>query len=470
MSKLNPNVKSKPKTIATRLAGGSGALGARQDAESLLRRSVMACLLWEDLFYESAADNSASISALIPLVAPEKVAEIAIEARRDQKLRHVPLFIVSEMLKHPEHKAYAQKVLPSVITRADMLTDFLSIYWKEGKKPIPAKAKKGLAEAFHNFNEYAFAKYDRNANIKLRDVMRLVHPKPANQEESVLFGKIRDRSLATPDTWEVALSTGKDKKATWERLIKERKLGALAFLRNLRNMKEAGVDHNTIREGFETIKSTMLLPINFLSAVKFAPEFKSEIETMMLRTYADLPKLAGYTIFIVDISGSMGAEISGKSQFNRYDVASAMAMLAMNQCEKVDIYCTAGNDYEHVHATAKIDYPEKGFGLFDQIKAMNRELGGGGIFTRQCLEYIQGEVKETPDRIIIFSDSQDCDIPSKRVPKPFGINNYIVDVSAHKHGVNYKNVWTAEISGWSEKFLTYIASIEGLQNTFIDEQ
>jgi hypothetical protein len=65
------------------------------------------------------------------------------------------------------------------------------------------------------------------------------------------------------------------------------------------------------------------------------------------------------------------------------------------------------------------------------------------------------------DRIIIFSDSQDCDLPDRRLPKPFGQVNYLVDVSAHQHGINYQGVWTAEISGWSEHFLTYIAALEG---------
>ena len=70
------------------------------------------------------------------------------------------------------------------------------------------------------------------------------------------------------------------------------------------------------------------------------------------------------------------------------------------------------------------------------------------------------------DRIIVFSDSQDCDWPDKRIPKPFGRHNYICDVSAHTKGINYKGVWTAEISGWSEHFLTFIASLEGIENTF----
>ena len=67
-----------------------------------------------------------------------------------------------------------------------------------------------------------------------------------------------------------------------------------------------------------------------------------------------------------------------------------------------------------------------------------------------------------PDRIIIFSDSQDCDYPEKRVPQPFGIKNYIVDVLSNSHGINYDGVWTSEISGWSEHFLDYIFAYEGL--------
>jgi hypothetical protein len=37
------------------------------------------------------------------------------------------------------------------------------------------------------------------------------------------------------------------------------------------------------------------------------------------------------------------------------------------------------------------------------------------------------------------------------------------------HGVNFRVVWTAEISGWSEHFLTYIAAFEGLENKFDNE-
>lgn len=463
MSKVNPTVKAPVKAIDTRLAGGYGAKAAKQDAESLLRRAVLCSLLWENLAYEDGRANSDNIAALIPLVDAQVVADIALEARLKQKLRHVPLFIACEMLKHSNHKALVADLLPKIITRADQMSDMLAIYWKSNPDAaLAAQLKKGLAACFNKFSEYELAKYDRNGAIKLRDVMFLVHPKPIDQSKEVLFKKIADRTLDTPDTWEVALSTGNDKRATWERLINENKLGALAFLRNLRNMQDVGVNHHIIRKGFAQVKSPMLLPLNFLAALEYAPSYKKEIETLMFATYAQLPKLPGYTVFIVDVSGSMGNTISSKSKYKRLDVAKAMALLAVNQCEQIDIFCTAGSDGQGKHSTAQITHPSLGFDLFDQITQQERRLGGGGIFTRQCLEYIQPLLKQQPDRIIVFSDSQDCDRGNK-IPNPFGVHNYIVDVSAHRNGINYQGKWTAEVSGWSEHFLTYISAMEGLE-------
>lgn len=467
MSKINPSLKKPSKFEEERLAGGSGALAAKQSNTALLRRAVLANLLWEDVAYMDGKKVAEEIKRLIPLCPAIDVYNIALEARTMQKLRHTPLFIAVEMCKYPEHKLFVQDLLPLIITRADMLTDFLAIYWKDGKKPIANQAKKGLAKAFHNFNEYKFAKYDRDSAIKLRDVMFLCRPKPTNQYEQTLFKKVADRTLATPETWEVLLSTGKDKKESWTKLITEGKIGGLAMLRNIANMRKANVDRKVINEGLERLKSSMLMPLDFLKAERMNPEFSRQIEDAMINSYTNLPKLKGRTLFIVDVSGSMGARMSSKSDFTRFDAACAMAMLASNQCEDYELVCTAGNDYSRVGAHEHIQYPRKGFGIYNQIKGTGVRIGYGGIFTRQCLEWCREQFKDKEfDRIIVFSDSQDCDHPNKRIPKPFGTYNYICDVSANTKGVNYKGVWTAEISGFSEHFLTYIAAMEGIQNTF----
>jgi len=469
MSKLNPLVKPATKFVDERLAGGFGMKAAKQDNISLLRRAVLANLLWEKVAYVDGIEVANEIARLIPLCSALEVGNLAVNARVLQKLRHTPLFIISEMFKHKGlYSKVAGDAIPHIITRADMITDLVAIYWKNGKKPLPAQMKKGLAKAFNNFNEYAFAKYDRNANIKLRDILFLVHAKPEQGKEE-LYKKIANRELKTPDTWEVALSGGADKADTFTRLIQENKLGGLAMLRNIRNMMESKVDKKIIKDGLDKLKNSMLLPLDFFKSARINPEFSRDIEDAMINSYKHLPKLPGKTLFIVDVSGSMGSLTSGHSEFSRLDQACAMAMLAVNQCEDYDLVSTAGADRNWTCSSELIKYPKKGFDLAEQIYETKKRVGGGGIFTRQCLEWCYENVSKKYDRIIIFSDSQDCDRHNK-IPKPYGTYNYICDISAVKKGINYKGVWTAEISGWSEHFLTYIAAYEGIKNTFQEEQ
>lgn len=470
MAAINKKVKPESKFDAdVKLAGGAGISAAKQDNVGLLRRSVLACLLWEDQHYESGESVAANIAKLVPLVEPSVVADIAIEARKVQKLRHVPLFIANEMTKHAEHNKHVARVLENVATRPDQLSEFLALHWNgvlkhTGKKsPISNQAKLGLAKAFSRFDEYQLAKWNKNNGIRLRDVLCLVHPKPRDEAQSVLWKKLLEGKLATPDTWEVRLSAAKgvnEKRQVWVDLIDGNKLGALALLRNLRNMQQVNVPSQTIIKALESAKPDMLLPINFISAATHAPDYMRHIENLMFKCAAQFEKLRGRTIFVVDVSGSMGSPISGKSDFTRLSVATSMAVLAAEMCENVVIYATAGSDGNGTHKTVKVkNY--RGFALADAI-AKDR-LGGGGIFTRQCLEYIKLVETEKADRIIVFSDSQDMDRHDV-VPKPFGKRNYIVDVASGSRGINYKGVWTAEISGWSEGFLRYIAEMEKTDN------
>ena len=120
MSKLNPSTKGNSKDTTVRLAGGTGEFAAKQSDIGTLRRLVLANLLWEDIAYADGDSVSAQISALIPKCNPQQVADLAVESRVEQKLRHTPLFIVAEMTKYETHKAYVKDILPKIITRADM--------------------------------------------------------------------------------------------------------------------------------------------------------------------------------------------------------------------------------------------------------------------------------------------------------------------------------------------------------------
>jgi 60 kDa SS-A/Ro ribonucleoprotein len=127
--KLNKSTKGTGPAPA-RLAGGLGAVADRTSKLNELYRSVLACMLWENTAYASGKTIAQHIAELVPEVAPDKVAELAVEARSTAKLRAVPLLLVREMARYKTHAPYVANTLYEVIQRPDELTEFLSIYFK----------------------------------------------------------------------------------------------------------------------------------------------------------------------------------------------------------------------------------------------------------------------------------------------------------------------------------------------------
>src|SRR6476620_10644253 len=121
------------------------------------------------------------------------------------KLRHAPLLLVCEMARHATHRALVAETLARVIQRADELSEFVAIYWKDGRVPLSGQVKKGLASAFPKFDEYQLAKYDRGGPIKLGEVLFLCQATPRDEGPGAGWERLVWGKLATPDTWEVAL-------------------------------------------------------------------------------------------------------------------------------------------------------------------------------------------------------------------------------------------------------------------------
>jgi 60 kDa SS-A/Ro ribonucleoprotein len=417
-----------------------GAPARNISLELQLRRSVLACLLWEGQFYEDGVEIAGRIAELVPKVAAEKVAALAVEGRERMKLRHAPLLLVREMARHKTHRALVSETLARIIQRADELAEFVAIYWKDGRVPLSGQVKKGLATAFPKFDEYQLAKYDRGGPIKLRDVLFLCHAKPRDQAQADVWKKLVSGSLTTPDTWEVALSSGANKCEAWERLLRERKLGALALLRNLRNMREAGVDESLVLSALGSMSTARVLPFRFLAAARYAPRWEEALEQTMLKCVAETEKLPGKTIVLVDVSGSMTAPLSRRSEMQRTDAAYGLAVLLREIAEKVAVYSFSDN---------LVEVPaRRGFALRDAINASQRhnstQLGN-------AVEKLNRN--EKCDRLIVITDEQAHD----KVPAPRG-KGYLINVASYKNGVGYGK-WM-HIDGWSEAVIEYIRALE----------
>lgn len=420
-----------------------GGVAAISTKEQDLRRSVMSCLLWEGTFYENGVEISQRISDLVKEVDYRVVRDIAVEARTRHGIRHASLLLACEMAGLPipkEDRWIISKTISDVICRADELAEFLALYWRRGRRPLSKQVKKGLALAFRKFDEYELAKYDRDYPIRLRDVLLLCHPKPEDSRQSDLWKRLIERRLATPNTWEVRLSSGEDKKSVWESLLRGNKIGALALLRNLRNMLSVGVDRGLLWQSIARADVSGVFPFQIYSAwLNVPPEefaIRLELERCFVRRMeSSRIRFGGTTSILVDVSGSMEDQLSERGSVLRYQAAGSLAVILSHLCDRLYVFSFS-------NSSVQVE-PEPGFSFVEKIW---RSQENGGTYVQSALDKAKSL---NPDRIIIITDGQIHDSLY-----PPGCRGYVINVAPYKHGIGYGN-WIV-IDGFSQAVIEYI--------------
>lgn len=439
MARLNVTPKFTEKTH-------EGAPAARMNAEQALRRSVLSCLLWEREFYEEGEKIADRIFRLAGEVPASKVAALAIEARSQFNLRHVPLLLLAALARMSSGTSLVSETIAATIQRADDMTEFLAIYARMNgvgpnalKGKLSAQVKKGLGAALRKFDEYQLAKYDRAGSVRLRDVLFLTHPKPLNPGQQDLWNRLARNELATPDTWEVALSGGADKRETFERLIREGNLGYLALLRNLRNMMDAGCDESIVRDAIIARKNGAhrVLPFRYVAAARACPRMEPALDQALSEAVLSMPILSGRTIVLVDVSGSMDDRLSARSDMRRVDAAAALASMIHGE-RRVFTFSNSLVEVPPRVGMAGVDaiiqsQPHAGTRLGEAVAAVN---------------------KISHDRLIVVTDEQSV----SRVPDPVAKRAYMINVASYRNGVGYGK-WT-HIDGFSEAVFRFIHEIE----------
>jgi 60 kDa SS-A/Ro ribonucleoprotein len=412
-----------------------------------LERTVATCLLGEDTFYEKGVDIKARIATLCTQVPPATVASLAVRARDDWKLRHVPLWLTRQLARVPG--APTASTLEKVVQRPDEMAEFLSLYWADngGKRSLPAAVKRGLAAAFQKFSPYQLAKWNRDGAVKLRDVLFLCHAKPRDEAQAAVWKQLIDGKLAAPDTWEVALSSGADKRATWERLLREDKLGQMALVMNLRNMVQAGVPLDLVGEKLrESSKQGKALPFRFVSAVKHAPALAQAISDAMVASIDRTQPLVGSTMVVVDVSGSMDAAMSSKGEVTRWEAASALAVLIVELCPQARVF---------TFSNQTVEVPSyHGLGL---VAAITNSQSHQGTYLGRTLTALQAHVPNV-DRIVVVTDEQAHDT----IPRCWAHYGYVINVAPYKPALPTSQGGWKRLNGFSERIVDWMRAEEAL--------
>lgn len=369
-----------------------GGLGVERDAKSALFLLAVTNMVREDTFYEAAGERDNRFRGLVEQVAREDagwVARFIPYLRLKMFTRSASIVAACEYLRAGGPNAAS--VIDSACQRADEPAEVIGYWHQTYGRRLPAALKRGVARAVNRlYAERSALRYDgREKPIRFGDVIELVHPNPRSEWQSDLFRYLLDvrhhpeqirasllrlpiieraRSLANlevPARREFLLTNREAPKLldeagfSWERLsgwldgpMDARawaaiipSMGYMALLRNLRNFDEAGIPAE--RRSYvkaklaapDEVAKSRQLPIRFYSAWKNlgSMDWGSMLESALQSSLANVPRLRGRTLVLVDASGSMLDAIAGRSTLNRAEVAAVFGTALALRAEAADL-------------------------------------------------------------------------------------------------------------------------------------
>ncbi|MGL4598449.1 MAG: TROVE domain-containing protein [Bacteroidia bacterium] len=451
-----------------------------------------------DKFYETGGERLERLRNLVAKNDPAFVAKLAIYAREKMYLRSVPLVLTVELAKVHRGTNLVSAMTSRVVQRADEITELLAYYQmaneRKGVKKLNKLSKQiqsGLRQSFNKFDEYQFAKYNRDAAVKLRDALFLVHPKAKDETQQDLFNKIANDALAVPYTWETELSALGQQKfesaearkkaftSKWEELIDSGKIGYMALLRNMRNIVEAEVSFDHILKlaaqigDAEQVKRSKQLPFRFLSAYRelskmSQPQAKAlmaAVDVAALHSAANINGFENNTRVVIacDVSGSMQRNISARSTVQNFDIGLLLGMLLQIRCKHVAVGMFG--DVWKTIAVAKTN-------VLANVLEFHRREGEVGYSTNGHL-VIRDLVQRSQvvDKVFVFTDTQLWNSSGgfdsmqkawtdyKKIAPHAKL--YLFDLAGYGNAplqINKQDVFL--IAGWSDKIFDVLASIE----------
>lgn len=384
--------------------------------------------------------------------------------RQDANMRTASIVGAAEFVKarldlgEASESVTNRSVIASVLQRADEPGELLA-YWAEMYgRAFPMPVKRGVADAILRLGtEFNYVKWDSEGRgYRFADLLNLTHPgdrKGSAQHirgdwQHDLFGYIvkkphqpdmpvptslqlltrrqalldmpvneRRTVLENPDllraagmTWESLAGwlQGPMDAAAWEAIIPS--MGLMALARNLRNFDSAGVSDVVAKQiadrlaDPEQVAKSQMFPMRFLSAYRSAPSLRWgwALEQAIGHSLANVPRLDGKTLILVDTSSSMQDVFSKDGTLARWDAAAVFGLALGSRCASADIVSFSSGAWSRT-ATKVFDLRQ----AESLLKAVERwDAGGfflgGGTDTEGALRTHFRD----HDRVVILTDEQ----------------------------------------------------------------
>lgn len=333
---------------------------------------------------------------------------------------------------------------------------------------LPGGVQRGVADAVNRlFTERAALRYDGTGQaFRLGDVLQIVHPKPTQTWQRELHQYLLDRRyptaagradlaqlptiaarldledvpqderralLSRPEaatilraagmSWETLATWlgGPMDAAAWQAIAPS--MGYMALLRNLRNMEQTGVDQTTVDMVCAKLADpgqvarARQLPMRFLSAIKAtgSVQWWPALERALQESLRNVPQLQGDTLILLDLSDSMLAPMSDRSELTRWEAAAvfAAALAARNPTARLVRYGWYSEDVTPSRGASILPVVKALAQVPDSLQTTNTRDPYGRSFHRAQLmggtetaTAIRQHLRRTDRRVVLLTDEQ----------------------------------------------------------------
>lgn len=336
-------------------------------------------------FYASAEDQLTKVLELSEKCDVEYVAKLAVYARQRGLMKDTPAVLTAVVAG--KNSALFKRIFPLTINDPKMLRNFVQVMRSgvTGRKSLGSAPKKMVQNFLNGLTDEQLFWADVGNSPSLPDIIKMVHPKAANETRNALYGYLldkkydaeallpqarafeafkKDMALDIPNVpfqFLTALPLTGDhwkkiaQRATWNQLRQ-----------NLNSFARHGVfEDKTIEalvadklENPELVKRARAFPYQLYSTFinvkgNVSPRLEIALQKAAEVAIENVPTIEGEIILALDISGSMKDPITGKrgtatTKMRCIDVASMVAasIIRKNPLARLIAYDTAIKNVE----------------------------------------------------------------------------------------------------------------------------
>ena len=384
-------------------------------------------------FYANAEEQLETVLALARELDAEFIAKTAIYARTKGSMKDVPALLLAVLsAKSPE---VFKAAFPKVVDNGRMLRNFVQIMRSgvTGRKSLGSSPKR-LVEAWLNTaSDAKLIDAAVGANPSLRDIVRMVHPKPTSAEREALFAWVLNKPYTAemlPESLKALAKYRVDASApvpnvpfqmltalnlsaeAWAQVA--RSAGWQMVRMNLNTFARHGVFEiagmteivaERLRDPVAIAKSRVfpyqLMAAYFAAGANVPREVKEALQDAMEFSLKRVAAFSGRVVVCPDVSGSMASAVTGSRKGGTSAISciqvAALVTAAIVRANRKALVLPFAEKVKEIEINARDSVMSNAAKL--------AALGGGGTSCSAPLKLII-ERRERAELVILVSDNQ----------------------------------------------------------------